>query len=87
MSVKWTGLDMIFFRAEFDGHIDLALEVFKINSFLFPKSFNVYDSNGEVLLHSGKKDQAIIMYKKSLSINPNNIKAKEILKNEITTKE
>ena len=64
MSVKWTGLDMIFFRAEFDGHIDLALEVFKINSFLFPKSFNVYDSYGEVLLHSGKKDQAIIMYKK-----------------------
>ena len=83
--MNWLGYD--FLRAEFDGHIDLALEVFKINSFLFPKSFNVYDSYGEALLQSGKKDQAIIMYKKSLSIIPNNIKAKEILKNEITTKE
>ena len=75
--LNWLGYD--FLRAEFDGHMQLALEVFKINSFLFPKSFNVYDSYGEALLQSGKREQGILMYKKSLSINPDNKKASEVL--------
>lgn len=75
--INWLGYD--FLRADFEGHERLALEVFKINTLLYPNSFNVYDSYGEALLKSGKKEQAILMYKKSLSIKPDNQGAIEAL--------
>ena len=79
--MNWLGYD--FLRASFSGHLELALEVFKINTFLFPKWFNVYDSYGEALLQAGKKELAMLMYKKSLSLNPDNKKAKEVLASEM----
>jgi CubicO group peptidase (beta-lactamase class C family) len=72
---NWLGYDLL--RADFN---QLAIEVFKINTILFPKSFNVYDSFAEALLKTGKKEEAILMYKKSLLLNPNNEGAKEMLK-------
>lgn len=63
-------------RANFAGHVDLALEVFKINTLLNPESFNVYDSYGEALMKVGKKEESIRMYKKSLSLNPENENAR-----------
>jgi tetratricopeptide (TPR) repeat protein len=58
----------------------LALEVFKINSLLFPLSFNVYDSYGESLWRNGKNKEAILMYKKSIELNPDNEGGKAALK-------
>lgn len=75
--LNWLGYD--FLRANFEGHLQLALEVFKINSILYPISFNVYDSYAEALLKSGRKDLAMLMYQKSLDINPENRGAKEAL--------
>jgi CubicO group peptidase (beta-lactamase class C family) len=63
-----------------DGRPQQALEILKINTLLFPESFNVYDSYAEVLLKAGKKDAAIAMYKKSLALNPKNEGAKKVLK-------
>jgi CubicO group peptidase (beta-lactamase class C family) len=57
-----------------------ALETFKINTFLFPASDNIYQSYGEGLLEIGKKQEAIVMFNKSLKINPNNEDAKKMLK-------
>lgn len=37
----------------FRNHKELALEVFKINTPLFPESANVYDSYAEALMESG----------------------------------
>lgn len=59
-------------KANFAGHNELALEVFKINTLLYPKSANTYDSYAEVLAKIGKKEEAISMYKKSLLLNPRN---------------
>lgn len=53
-----------------DGYTTKALETFKLNSLLFPNSFNVYDSYADALSKVGKRDKAILMYKKSLSLNP-----------------
>jgi hypothetical protein len=58
----------------------LALEVFKINTLLFPKSFNVYDSYAEALWLAGENELAIVTYKKSLVLNPENKGAEEALK-------
>jgi CubicO group peptidase (beta-lactamase class C family) len=61
-----------------------ALEIFKLNVYLFPKSWNAYDSYGEILLNMGDKNKAIEMYKKSIDLNPNNENGKKIL-TEITS--
>jgi tetratricopeptide (TPR) repeat protein len=66
-------------RADFQGHDELALEVFKINTLLNPESFNVYDSYAEGLMKVGKKEEAIRMYKKSLLLNPENENALKIV--------
>lgn len=59
--------------------INKAINIFKLNTKLFPNSANVYDSLGEAYLENGNKEQAIFHYKKSLALNPNNENAKEIL--------
>lgn len=69
----------LLYRSSFEGHERLALEVFKINTFLFPASFNTYDSYAEGLRETGKKQEAIIMYQKSIALNPNNEEGKKNL--------
>ena len=49
-----------------------ALTTLKLNVELFPTSWNAYDSYGEVLLATGRKQQAALMYEKSVQLNPNN---------------
>lgn len=63
-----------------NGFKPQALETFKINTFLFPASDNIYDSYGEALLEIGKKEEAVVMFNKALKINPENKNAKENLK-------
>ena len=57
-----------------------ALTAFKINTQLFPKSGNAYDSYGEALAKAGQEKEAIQKYKKSLALDPSNENAKNVLK-------
>jgi CubicO group peptidase (beta-lactamase class C family) len=57
-----------------------ALAVFKVNVELYPQSFNVYDSLGEGYMLNGNKELAIVNYKKSLELNPQNNNAASMLK-------
>jgi tetratricopeptide (TPR) repeat protein len=57
----------------------LAIELFKINTILYPDAFNTYDSLGEAYYEAGNIDLAIINYKKSLDLNPDNQNAKDML--------
>ncbi len=61
------------------GELEKALEVFKLNVFLFPESWNVYDSYGEALFKSNRKEEAIEMYEKSIELNPDNENGKKML--------
>ncbi len=56
-----------------------AVEMFKLNVRLYPKSANVYDSLGEAYMKWGKKDPAIKNYKKSIELNPKNVNGKKML--------
>ncbi len=56
-----------------------AIEVFKLNVEAFPESFNVYDSLGEAYMAAGDKENAILNYKKSIELNPNNEGGKKML--------
>lgn len=58
-----------------------ATEIFKLNVYLFPDSWNAYDSYGEILLKMNDKNKAIEMYRKSIDLNPSNENGKKILEN------
>ncbi|QTD38258.1 tetratricopeptide repeat protein [Polaribacter batillariae] len=53
-----------------------AIEIFKINMALHPKSSNVYDSTADAYLILGDTIKAREYYKKALAINPENRHAK-----------
>jgi CubicO group peptidase (beta-lactamase class C family) len=57
----------------------LALDVFKINIALYPKSANVYDSYGEACAKNGDLDLAITNYQKALAIEPKKESAVKML--------
>jgi CubicO group peptidase (beta-lactamase class C family) len=57
-----------------------ALEIFKLNAFLYPTSANVHDSLGEAYLTNGNREQAIKSYRKSLELDPKNKNAEDELK-------
>lgn len=63
-----------------DGYTQKAVETFRLNSLLFPASFNVYDSYADALVKNNQRNEAIVMYRKSLSLNPGYEDAKNKLK-------
>jgi CubicO group peptidase (beta-lactamase class C family) len=67
-------------KSDFKNCKELALEVFKINTLLFPESANVYDSYAEALMEAGLVNEAIAMYKKAIHLDPKNEAAKINLK-------
>ena len=52
--------------------LDDAIELFKLNVEMFPEAFNPYDSLGEAYLANDQKDLALLNYKKSVELNPEN---------------
>ncbi|MBB6501205.1 serine hydrolase [Pedobacter cryoconitis] len=56
-----------------------AILVFEYNTELFPASGNVFDSLGEAYYTQGNKEKALLNYKKSISLNPDNGAAKRII--------
>jgi CubicO group peptidase (beta-lactamase class C family) len=57
-----------------------ALSIFKLNTTLYPNSANTYDSYAEVLELMDNKKDALINYKKSFQLNPENKNAAERIK-------
>jgi len=62
------------------GKIEDAIEIFKLNVDLYPRSANAYDSLAEACMNSGDAEKAIKNYRESLELNPDNNNAKEMLK-------
>lgn len=58
---------------------DKAIDLFTMNTLVFPKSANAFDSLGEAYMKNGDKTLAIKYYEKSLELNPNNGNAKDML--------
>ena len=58
---------------------DEAIKVFKLNTELYPDSFNTWDSLAEAYMVKGENAEAEKYYKKSLELNPDNSNAKKRL--------
>ncbi len=67
------------YRLVFTDRLELAIEVFKLNTHLYPQAFNTFDSLGEAYLRSGNEQLAVKSYRKSLELNPKNAGASEAL--------
>jgi CubicO group peptidase (beta-lactamase class C family) len=61
------------------GKKEIAIELFKINTELFPKVANTYDSLAEAYLASGDKENALKYYKIELQLDPENRRAKKVI--------
>jgi tetratricopeptide (TPR) repeat protein len=57
-----------------------AVDVFMLNLRAFPRSANAYDSLGEAQLARADTALAIVSYRKSLELDPNNSNATNVLK-------
>lgn len=57
-----------------------AVAIFTLNTDWYPHSANTYDSLGEAYMNTGDRDRAILNYKKSLELNPENTNAEAMLK-------
>ncbi len=62
-----------------DKKLDDALVIFELNTKLYPKSYNTFDSLGECLLQLNQKEKSIEAYKQSLVLNPKNTNATKVL--------
>ena len=68
------------YRAIREKKFQKAIEIFKINTILYPKSSNTYDSLGDGYWQLKDTINAVANFKKALSINPENRRAIRFLK-------
>jgi len=62
------------------GRVEESIEIFKLNAEAYPKSYNVYDSLGESYFLHKNYEMALLNYRKSLEINPENNNAEEMIR-------
>ncbi|WP_080056209.1 serine hydrolase domain-containing protein [Spirosoma aerolatum] len=67
------------------GDTNQALETLKLLTFTEPQAWQPYNSYAEILQQSGKRAEAILMYQKSLRLNADNNRLKQVL-NELLNK-
>jgi cytochrome c-type biogenesis protein CcmH/NrfG len=63
-----------------ENRVDDAVRVFRLNVELYPGDSNAYDSLGEAYMAGSRNELAIVSYKKSLQLDPNNENAVTMLK-------
>jgi tetratricopeptide (TPR) repeat protein len=78
--IKQRTLNSLGYKYIRKDNFDAALEIFKINAILYPKNSNVFDSLGEAYFLKKDTLNAIVNFKKALSINPENRNSKRFLK-------
>ena len=72
-------LDEIGYALLEKNRINEAIAIFSYNTKLFPKDGNAFDSLGEAYYKQGDKKNALINYKKSLKLEPDNKGAKDMV--------
>lgn len=63
-------LNMIGYTLLHSGEVQEAVEIFRLNTEMFPDVANCWDSYGEALLETGNREEALSAYKKALEIRP-----------------
>lgn len=61
------------------GHINEAIEVYKLNTAAFPSSAKAFDDLGEAYMIKGNKELAIKYYSRSYELDSSNVRVKHML--------
>lgn len=61
------------------GHMEEAIEIYKLNAEAFPTSVKVFDDLGEAYMFDGNKELAIKYYTKALELDRHNLRVKRML--------
>ncbi|MFK7738540.1 MAG: two-component regulator propeller domain-containing protein [Pirellulaceae bacterium] len=69
-SVQETNLNNVGYQLLWEKELDRAIDLFTLNTMLYPESFNTFDSLAEAYLRKGNESLAIENYQQSLEINP-----------------
>jgi tetratricopeptide (TPR) repeat protein len=77
--IKERNLNRTGYRFIRNNELEKAINIFKINTELYPNSSNTFDSLGDAYLKQKDTVNAIESYKKALSINPENRSSKRNL--------
>jgi tetratricopeptide (TPR) repeat protein len=72
-------LNVLGYRFMEKDKLKISQDIFKINTLLYPNSSNVYDSYAEACMEIGDLDLALENYKKSLSLDPRNANAENMI--------
>ena len=75
-TIQERNINQVGYHLVFNEQLDLAIEVFKINTHLYPSEFNAFDSLAEAYLRKGDERLAVKNYEKSLELNPQHTAAK-----------
>jgi tetratricopeptide (TPR) repeat protein len=68
------------YSAAFANDLDRSEEILRLNTRLFPKSANTWDSLAEVTLYRGNREAALELYRKALQADPDFENAAEQIK-------
>lgn len=79
-AIKESNFNSFGYKELRNKNFDKAIQLFSINVALYPNSSNVYDSLGEAYMKSGDTLNAIRNYKKSLTLDSGNKRAKRNIK-------
>ena len=72
-------LNMLGYLMIMNNELNKAINILKLNVYLFPKSANVYDSLGDAYYRAGEYKEALFNLKESLRLNPKNQHAVELI--------
>ena len=75
-----SSLNSLGYRLLQAGKVTGAIEVFEINTTLYPASGNVYDSLGEAYVAAGKNELALAAYRKAVALDPGNSNAADMVR-------
>ena len=78
-SVRESNLNNLGYRALRKKEYEKAVKIFKLNTLLYPKSANTFDSLGEAYHRSKDSANAIISFRKALELNPKSKRAKQYI--------
>ncbi len=75
-TIQEATINLMGYQLVWTKEFDLAIAVFKLNTFLYPTNYNTFDSLAEAYWRNGDEPRALENYKKSLELNPDNATAK-----------
>jgi tetratricopeptide (TPR) repeat protein len=78
-NVSEEGVNSFGYELMAEGKLNDALEIFQLNTQLYPQGYNTWDSLGECLMALNRKEESVKAYKKSLELNPKNENARKIV--------